>query len=107
MSSCKGTYNVVGNFAHLGGQGGCGCGSCHNDPTQSDAVIYSGPNLPCTGITTCTTLTDALMNIDAQICELIQEIFHLTSSTTTTLAPCALIGDIICPECIMVLEITC
>jgi len=112
--SCQGTYNVIGSFAHLGKTSNCGCGcgsnSCSADPIQSDAVIYSGPNLPCTGVTTCTTLTEALKKIDAQICELIQEIFNLTSTTTTTtttIAPCTLLGEIVCPDCIITAGIIC
>jgi len=122
----KGTYNVVGSFAKLGKRGGdkcgCGCGdhdNCHADPAQSDAVIYSGPNLSCTGIRTCDNLTLSLEKIDNVICQLIEELYNLTSTTTTTrvincaldgtidCSPCGLDGAIICPECMMIATIQC
>jgi hypothetical protein len=86
--ACSGTYNIIGSFAHLGKTSNCGCGcgtdGCSCDPIQSDAVIYSGPNLPCTGVQTCDTLTNALMKMDSRICELITDLYNLTSTTTTS-----------------------
>jgi len=87
--SCSGTYNIVGSFAHLGKTSNCGCGcgsnSCSADTIQSDAVIYSGPNLPCTGVNTCDKLTDVLQKMDAQICALQEALYNLTTTTTTTI----------------------
>lgn len=75
--------------------------SCHhNDPCNNPLlpttnVGYSGPNLPCTGITTNEVLTISLQKIDEKICTLIaaynslqEQINELTTtSTTTTVAP--------------------
>ena len=86
--ACSGTYNVIGSFAHLGKTSNCGCGcgtnGCSADAIQSNGVIYSGANLPCTGVLTCDTLTIALQKMDEQICILQQAIYDLTHPTTTT-----------------------
>lgn len=47
---------------------GCGIDPCKAYQTGSDLVKYNGPNLPCTGINTCETLTLALEKIDNAIC---------------------------------------
>jgi len=74
------------------------CSPCL-DPCQakvvgSDQVGYTGPNLPCTAIHTCDSLSVALQKIDEQICELKNtvvslqhQINSLTTTTTTTIAP--------------------
>lgn len=81
------------------------CSPC-SDPCQSkavgsDQVGYTGPNLPCTAIRTCDSLSVALQKMDEQICDLKnivvslqQQINGLTTttttsstSTTTTIAP--------------------
>lgn len=47
-----------------------GCKSCGcNNSVDSDLVIYSGPNLACTGIATCNTITEAIQKLDAKVCE--------------------------------------
>ena len=47
-----------------------GCKSCGcNNSVDSDLVIYSGPNLSCTGIATCNTITEAIQKLDAKVCE--------------------------------------
>lgn len=47
----------------------CGCG---NNPcgcgTSSDDVVYQGPNLSCTGVSNCDTLTEVIEEIDGFIC---------------------------------------
>lgn len=92
MGHCKGTYNIKGHFAHLEKKG---CGdNCYSDPVSTDGVIYSGPNLSCTGVNTCNSLTCALEKIDNKICELIDALYNLTTSTTTT-SPCILTGELI------------
>jgi hypothetical protein len=64
---------------------------CTTQLTASSYVSYSGPNLPCTGIQTCDTLTVALQKIDVDICDLINttislqnQINALTTTTTST-----------------------
>ena len=87
--ACSGTYNVIGSFAHLGKTSNCGCGcgtnGCSVDAIQSDGVIYSGANLPCTGVLTCDTLTVALQKMDEQICLLQEALYNLTTTTSTTI----------------------
>ena len=80
------TYHINGNFAHLGGNNGCGCNedNCHIDPIQSHYIIYDGANLPCTGINTCNDLTLSLQKIDAAICDLYNVYNSLTTTTTIT-----------------------
>ena len=82
--NCKhhGVYNIIGNFARLAGGG---CRSCQDDPTESDKVIFSGPNLACSGGNTCDSLTVILQKMDAQICILQETINNLTLTTTTTI----------------------
>lgn len=80
MSNCtQRYYHIVGNYANLGS--GCGCdddSNCNACPTQSANVIYSGPNLPCSGVNTCDTLDVVLQKIDNKICELAQLIVDLS-----------------------------
>lgn len=47
----------------------CGCGSnpC-GCKTSSDDVVYQGPNLSCTGISNCDTVTEAIEAINGFIC---------------------------------------
>jgi hypothetical protein len=80
-----GTYHIIGNYAHQSGGCGCGGNSCIAEPIQTDSVIYSGPNLPCTGINTCNSLSVILEKLDAKICELSLALYNLTTSTTTTI----------------------
>jgi hypothetical protein len=63
----------------------CRTNPCNPTPTTSDLLTYAGPNLPCTGINSCDTLSVALQKIDNEICELKDAIFHLTSTTTTAI----------------------
>lgn len=88
------TWFIQGAFARQG------CPNCHNPnctgncdpctatPLQSDGMIYSGPNLPCTGIRTCDSITDAILKIDEIICQILN---RMTTTTTTTT---------MCPECV-------
>jgi hypothetical protein len=50
----------------------CGCG------TSTDEVIYSGPNLSCTGVQTCDTLTNAVSTIGEFLCsvEIVQIVIN-------------------------------
>lgn len=63
---------------------GCGVDPCLAVKSNTDLVFYSGPNLPCTGVNTCDSLTLVLEKIDNQICELVQCCFNATSSTTSS-----------------------
>jgi hypothetical protein len=48
---------------------GCGNDPCNpNSRISCDGVVYSGPNLPCTGVESCDTLCVALQKIDDSIC---------------------------------------
>ena len=58
---------------------------CNQECVDSDAVKYTGPNLPGTGIQTGTNLTDALEIIDNEILLLKEALFNLTTTTTTTI----------------------
>jgi len=78
-NSCNSPYRISQYYAYPD--------NCIALPIQSDNLVYSGPNLPCTGITTCNTITVALQKIDAKICELIEmidECCNVTTSTTTS-----------------------
>lgn len=50
----------------------CGC------KTSTDDIVYNGPNLECTGIETCDTLTTSLQTISEYLCsvELVQVIIN-------------------------------
>lgn len=48
---------------------GCGNDPCNpNSRISCDGVVYSGPNLSCTGIESCDTLCVALQKLDDAIC---------------------------------------
>lgn len=55
------------------------CEPCTAQPIPTNSVSYSGPNLPCTQIHTCDTVTVSLQKIDEQICILKQQIVNLQS----------------------------
>lgn len=68
-----------------------GCDSCTETPIPTNGISYSGPNLPCTGIKTCDSLTVSLEKVDNEICILKNQIVvlqnlvnSLTTTTTTT-----------------------
>jgi hypothetical protein len=69
----------------------CRTNPCNPTPTTSDLLTYAGPNLPCTGINSCDTLSVSLQKIDEQICILqaqmviIQTALNITTTTTTTI----------------------
>lgn len=56
---------------------------CKNYWSQSDHLAYTGPNLPCTDIDNCDTLTTVIQKIEAKICEILESI--ATTTTTTTI----------------------
>lgn len=83
---------------------------CSAQPIPTQSVSYSGPNLPCTGIHTCDSVTVALQKIDEQICSLQDQIYALedalgaccttTTTTSTTVAPTTTTTTTIaCPSC--------
>ena len=74
----------------------CNCDPCNVEPISSNNVKWAAPNLPCTGVLTCDSLTVALQKVDQQICDLkalvaeLQEEINIikgTTTTTTTAAP--------------------
>jgi hypothetical protein len=56
--------------------------NCNQDPcgckTSTDEIVYKGPNLDCTGINNCDTLTTAIQKINNFMCsiELVQVIIN-------------------------------
>jgi len=80
-------YQVLGSYARPV------CNSCETTsedyctahPIQTDGIIYSGANLPCSGIHTCDDLTVAIQKLDEQLCIINQKLYNLTTTTTTTL----------------------
>lgn len=54
--------NDIVNTCGCGNPNPCGC------KTSSDEVVYVGPELGCTGISNCDTVTEAFIKIDSFIC---------------------------------------
>jgi len=75
-NSCNVPYVTNGYYAYPN--------NCIALPIHTTNLVYDGPNLPCSGITTCNTVTVALQKIDAKLCELIQELYDITTTTTST-----------------------
>ncbi len=46
----------------------CGLNLCEIHNNSTDLVIYTGPNLPCLGVDTCTCMTDILVKINSETC---------------------------------------
>lgn len=69
MSCLPGTPCYTSTIHTTGGlTGGCNIDPCITLKLSSDAVLYTGPNLPCSGINPCDNITLALQKIDAVIC---------------------------------------
>lgn len=64
-------YTITGSFVHP---------VCDNPIVQSENVIYSGPNLPYTGIHTCDDFNTVIQKIDEQLGILVQDIYDLNNS---------------------------
>jgi hypothetical protein len=62
----------------------CGCNDPGSDFISTSEVIYTGPNLPGTGIQTCQNLTEILQIIDAEILSIKQIITPVGPTTSTT-----------------------
>ena len=89
----------------------CGGDPCSAQPIGSQSVVYSGPNLPCTGIQTCNNLSVAFQKVDEKICDLQDQINILvnalnvccptttTTSTSSTSSTTTSTTTIACPEC--------
>jgi len=60
------------------------CGYCVAKPIQSTRITYDGPNLPCSGIHTCDTITIAIQKLDNLLCQLINCCNNQSTSTSTT-----------------------
>lgn len=56
---------------------------CTTPSKQSSNLAYNGPDLPCTGIETCDTLSEAIQKIEEAICTILG---MFTTTTTTTVA---------------------
>lgn len=81
---------------------------CNVPCTPTDNVCYSGPNLPCTGIHACDTVTVSLQKIDEEVCDLQSQITALqtlvnslttTTTTTSTSSTTTTTTTIACPSC--------
>ena len=46
------------------------CDPCNQSPICSEDVKYSGPNLGCTAINTCDSLSTAFEKLNSKICTL-------------------------------------
>jgi len=64
------------------------CDPCNQSPICSDDIIYSGPNLVCTTIGTCDSMSTAFQKLNSTICSLQSTLVilqnQLNSYTTTT-----------------------
>lgn len=81
---------------------------CNIPCTPTDNVCYSGPNLPCTEIHTCDTVSVSLQKIDAEVCSLQSQIIALqtlvdslttTTTTSTSSSTTTTTTTIACPSC--------
>lgn len=62
-----------------------GCNDpCNQHVISTDQVAYTGPNLGCTGINTCDSITVALQKINEQICDIWEVVNAFTTTSTTT-----------------------
>jgi hypothetical protein len=69
MSCLPGTPCYTSTIHTTGGiPGGCNLDPCVTTKLGTDAVFYTGPNLPCSGINPCDTVTLALQKMDAIVC---------------------------------------
>jgi len=69
MSCLPGTPCYTSTIHTTGGlTGGCNIDPCITLKLSSDSVLYTGPNLPCSGINPCDNMSLALQKIDAVIC---------------------------------------
>jgi len=71
-------YRISGSFARLKQCEESDDECCTNSPIDSVRIIYSGPNLPGTGVQTGDDLNVALQKMDDKILQLIQQIQDLT-----------------------------
>jgi len=81
---------------------------CNVQPIATNNVSYSGPNLSCTGINTCDTVTVAFEKVNEEICDLQSELIALqnlvnslttTTTTSTTSSTTTTTTTILCPSC--------
>ena len=69
MSCLPGTPCYTSTIHTTGGlTGGCNLDPCVTTKLGTDAVFYTGPSLPCSGINPCDNVTLALQKMDAIIC---------------------------------------
>ena len=75
-SNCSTPYQISRYFAYPS--------NCVALPIKSDDLIYSGPNLPYTGIKTCNSITVAIQKIDEKIGQIVMELYNMSTTTTST-----------------------
>ena len=73
----------------------CGVDPCNKITLGTESVFYTGPNLPCTGINPCDSLTTALSKIDDAICNPPAFTFTANNGLTKTLSNVQLGGPLI------------
>ena len=73
----------------------CGVDPISTPKISTDQVFYTGPNLPCIGVDTCTSLTESLSLINTALCpdNLVSTFFSAISNnspicTETQVTPC-------------------
>ena len=72
-------YSTPCNTKNLSG---CGVELCSTTKLSTNSVIYTGPTLACSGISSCDTLTDALQKLDFRLCNM--PAFTFTASNGIT-----------------------
>ena len=74
---------------------GCGVDPCSTTKLSTDSIFYTGPTLSCSGIDTCTTVTEALQNLDYKICNPPAFTFTANNGLTKTVNNVQLGGPLI------------
>ena len=79
---------------------GCGVDPCSTTKLSTDSIFYTGPTLSCSGINSCSTVTEALQKLDFKICNPPTFTFTADNGITKTLNNIQLGGELIEPTSI-------
>ena len=66
--------------------------NCTPEVDDSQQLLYNGPALACIDVQTNQTLNDAIKEIDAFICQTLNELNNTTTTTTTAPVNCLFNG---------------